>query len=121
LFLVGVDHEDDVRKAAHVANAAERKLELVALAGELEHFLLGEAGSVARQLLLEALEALDRAGDRLPVGQHAAEPAGVDEVLAAAARRLGDRILRLALGADEQHLAAGRDRLADEIERAREE
>src|SRR5688572_23043934 len=45
----------------------------------------------------------------------------VDEMLAAAPRRFGDRILRLALGADEQHLAAGRRGLADEIERAREQ
>src|SRR6185369_6924439 len=54
LFLVGVDHEHDVRKPAHVADSAEALLELVALAGELEHFLLRKAGSVARQLLLEA-------------------------------------------------------------------
>src|ERR1043165_1427021 len=121
LLLVGVDHEHDVGNAAHVANAAERKLELVALAGELEHLLLGEARSVAGELLLETLEALDRVGDRLPVGQHAAEPAMVDEMLAGAARRLGDRILGLALGADEEHLAARGDGLADEVERAREQ
>ena len=36
-------------------------------------------------------------------------------------RRFGDRILRLALGADEQHLAAARDGLLDEIKRAREQ
>ena len=34
---------------------------------------------------------------------------------------LGDRVLRLALGADEQHLAAARDGLGDEVERAREQ
>jgi hypothetical protein len=32
----------------------------------------------------------------------------VDEMLARSARGLGDRLLRLALGADEQHLAARR-------------
>ena len=37
------------------------------------------------------------------------------------ARGFGDRLLRLALGADEQHLAARRDGAADEIERAREQ
>ncbi len=42
-------------------------------------------------------------------------------MLAGAARGFGDRILRLALGADEQHLAAGGDGLADEVERAREQ
>src|SRR3546814_8353225 len=45
----------------------------------------------------------------------------VDEMLARCAGRIGDRPLRLALGADEQHLAAcGRGR-RDEVERAREE
>ncbi len=38
-------------------------------------------------------------------------------MLAGAASRFRDRILRLALGADEQHLAARSRRLADEIER----
>src|SRR3546814_1119347 len=66
------------------------------------YLLLGKAGGVARQLLLEALEALDRVGDRLPVGEHAAQPAMVDEMLVRTARSLGDRLLRLALGADEQ-------------------
>jgi hypothetical protein len=97
------------------------KAELVELAGQLQHFLLGQPGGVARELLLEALEALDRLGDGLPVGQHAAEPAVVDEVLAALARGLGDRLLRLALGADEQHLAARADGRRDEVERAREQ
>src|SRR3546814_19686028 len=45
----------------------------------------------------------------------------VDEMLVRTARSLGDRRLRLALGADEQHLAAGGDRLAHEIERAGEQ
>src|SRR4029453_14169810 len=78
LFLVGIDDEHDVRKAAHVADAAKRILQLVALTGQLQHFLLGEAGSVTRQLFLEALEALDRIGNGFPVGQHAAQPAVVD-------------------------------------------
>src|SRR4029450_10836371 len=43
-----------------VGDAAQRVLQLVPLAGELKHFLLGETGGVARQLLLKALEALDR-------------------------------------------------------------
>src|SRR3546814_8983837 len=37
------------------------------------------------------------------------------------ARGVGDRTLRLALGADEQHLATGGRRGRDEVERAREE
>src|SRR3546814_9327066 len=76
LFLVGVDNEDDVGQAAHVLDAAQRQLELVALAGQLEDLLLGKAGGVARQLLLEALEALDRVGDRLPVGEQSGRASG---------------------------------------------
>jgi hypothetical protein len=45
----------------------------------------------------------------------------VDEMLAACLGGLGDRVLRLALGADEQHLAAAGDGLLDEVERAREQ
>ena len=35
LLLVGVDHEQDVGQAAHVLDAAQRALELVALAGQV--------------------------------------------------------------------------------------
>src|SRR3546814_9069472 len=59
--------------------------------------------------------------NRLPVGEHAAQPAVVDEVLTGAAGRLGDRVLRLTLGADEQHLAAMGRRLTHEIQRAGEQ
>src|SRR3546814_1551687 len=44
-----VDHEHHVGQAAHVADAAKRCLELVALAGHLKDFLLREPMSVARQ------------------------------------------------------------------------
>jgi len=45
----------------------------------------------------------------------------VDEMLAARLGGFGDRVLGLALGADEQHLAAAGDGLLDEVERAREQ
>ena len=51
-LLASID-EHHVGNAAHVADAAERQLELVALAGELQDFLLGQARGVARKLLLE--------------------------------------------------------------------
>jgi hypothetical protein len=44
--------------AAHVADAAERQLQLVALARQLEDFLLGEAVRVARELLFQRLQRL---------------------------------------------------------------
>ena len=43
LLLVGVDHEDQVGHAAHVLDAAERLLELLALARQHQALLLGEA------------------------------------------------------------------------------
>src|SRR3546814_14465445 len=45
----------------------------------------------------------------------------VDEMLARLAGGFGDGILRLALGADEQHLAAGGDGRGNEVQRAAEE
>src|SRR3546814_19866520 len=47
LFLVDVDDEHHVGQAAHVADAAQRRLELVALARHLKDFLLREAVRVA--------------------------------------------------------------------------
>src|SRR3546814_13860147 len=43
LFLVDVDDEHPVGQAAHVADAAQRRLELLALARPLQDFLLREA------------------------------------------------------------------------------
>jgi hypothetical protein len=67
--------------------------------------------------LLEVLQALDRALDRLEVGQHAAEPALVDERHRRALRFLGDDLARLPLGADEQDRALVRRQLADVLHR----
>src|SRR5499427_2229595 len=43
VFLVGVDHEDEIRQAAHVLYAAERAIKLVAFALQRQAFLLGIA------------------------------------------------------------------------------
>ena len=114
VFLVGVDHEDHVGKTAHVLDAAERAVELVALALQRQPLLLGVGvGLAGRQHLVEVTQTLDRAGNRLPVGQRAAEPARIDEILRRALGGLGDAVLRLALGADEQDAAALGDGVAD--------
>jgi small subunit ribosomal protein S2 len=63
-------------------------------------------------------QALDRLGDGLPVGQHAAEPAMVDIVLAAAGCGIGDLFLRLTLGPDEQDAATARHHVANRGHRA---
>jgi hypothetical protein len=60
---------------------------------------------------------LDRGRNRLPVRQRAAEPARIDEVLRAALGRVGNAVLRLALGADEQDAAALGDGVAHGLQR----
>ena len=89
------------------------------LALEDEQLLLREAGTghVVEVELLELLEAGEPLGDRLEVGEHATEPAVVDVGHADAGRLLGDRLLRLALGADEEDGAAVGDGLPDELVR----
>ena len=68
-------------------------------------------------MLVELAQPRDRAGDRLPVGQRAAEPAGIDEILRAALGRLGHLVGRLPLGADEQHAPALGDGIGDDLQR----
>src|SRR5437870_2797671 len=87
---------DRSRHAAHVLDAAERAVELVALALPRQTLLLGVALGLARgEHLLELAQALDRFGDGLPVGERAAEPARVHVILRRALGSVGDRILRL--------------------------
>src|SRR4051812_2036566 len=119
VFLVGVDHEDQVRQPAHVLDAAQRTVELVALALQRQPLLLGVLRAFAgTQHLFEMTQPLDRAGNRLPVGQRAAEPARIDEILRRTFGGFGDAILRLPLGADEQDAAALGDGIADRLQRA---
>src|SRR5205823_1095809 len=118
VFLVGVDHKDHVGKTAHVLDAAERTVELVALALQRQPLLLGVgAGLAGRQHLIEVTQPLDRTRNRLPVGQRAAEPARIDEILRRPLGGLGNTVLRLALGADEQDTAALGDGVADRLQR----
>jgi hypothetical protein len=55
--------------------------------------------------------------DGLPVGERAAEPARIDVVLRRLLGRLGDSILSLAFGADEQDAPAIGDRVAHRLQR----
>src|SRR5215216_5146205 len=43
LFLVGVDDEDDIGRAAHILDATERLFKLVLLAGQCQELALGQA------------------------------------------------------------------------------
>ena len=109
--------------AAHVADAAEGLLELVLLAAQDEQLLLRHAalGDVVEVDLLELLEPLEPLVHGLEVGEHAAQPALVDVGHAHAGRLLGDRLLGLLLGADEEDRAAVGDGLLDEVVRAVDE
>ena len=112
-----VDDEDRAGQALHLAHAAERALELDHLLGQLGGFLLRHALEVAGLLArLELLEQAHALLDRDEVGEHAAEPALVDVRHPGAGRLLGDRLLGLLLGADEEDELAAGDGVADGLE-----
>src|SRR5690606_20743662 len=107
LFLVGVDHKDEIRQAAHILDTANGALKLVALAGQVQDFLLGQTTRFTGKQIIEFAQTADRVRDRLPVGQHAAKPTMVDVVLRALLCRLSDRLGGLTLRADKKHAATG--------------
>jgi hypothetical protein len=115
-FVVGVNDEDGVGKALHALDTREVGREVLALALELDDFLLGEefvttvGGHIVK--FLEALYGLLH-GD--PVSEETAEPAAVDVRHAGAGGFLGDGILRLALGADEEDELTGGGEVGDEL------
>ena len=84
---------------------------------QVQAFLFGQTLRAGVQRFLDRAQALDRIRNRLPVGQRAAEPTVVDVVLGAALGCVGDRLRRLALGADEQHAAALGDDVANRLQR----
>ena len=113
VLTVRIDHEQGPGKALHAAHAAERALESRHLVGEARGFLLGEALEVAVLLArLELVEETKALLDGHEVGEHAAQPALVDVGHLGPRRLLGDRLLGLLLGADEEHGIPGRDRVA---------
>ena len=115
---VRVDDEDGARLALHLADATERRLELVELLGQQRGLLLRQPVEVAGLLArLELVEQADPLLDGHEVGEHAAEPALGHVRLAGADRLLHDRLLRLLLGADEQDVVAAGDGLGDELQR----
>ncbi len=85
-------------------------IELLALAREVQNFLLRAALRVGQDIV-ELAETPDRLRDRLPVGQRAAEPTMVDEVLGAALRSVRNAVGRLPLRRDEEHAAAAGNRV----------
>ena len=87
------------------------------LLDELGDFLLGQPLEVAARLPgLELVEQGDALLDGDEVGEHAAQPAAVDVGLAGAGGLLGDRLLGLLLGPDEEHAVAAGDGVAGGLE-----
>src|SRR5579883_761170 len=116
LLLVRVDNEDQIGNAPHILDAAKRLLQLITLARDHEPLFLGHANRARAQGLVQFAQALDRSRDRLPVGEHAAEPAGIDVILRRAFRGVGNRFLGLPLGADEKHAPALGDRVRNGLQ-----
>src|SRR5690606_29443518 len=92
---------------AHILDTANGALKLVALAGQVQDFLLGQTTRFTGKQIIEFAQTADRVRDRLPVGQHAAKPTMVDVVLRALLCRLSDRLGGLTLRADKKHAATG--------------
>ena len=97
---------------------AHGRVQLVDLLGQLAGFLLREPLELTGLAPgLEGLEALDPALDGHEVGEQAAQPAGVDVMLAGSVGLVADGLLGLLLRPHEQDRLAAACRLADELER----
>ena len=115
LLAVGVDHEDGVGDALHVTDAVEVELQLGQLLAQQDLLLLRQQRHTAVGLHgLQLLHAGDAGADGHEVGEHAAEPTGVDVGHAATVGGVGDGLLGLLLRADEQDGAAVLGDVGDE-------
>src|SRR5699024_2840031 len=108
------------RCPAQPADPAEGALKLVVLPLHLQELLLrtARAGDRVKVDLLQLLQPFDPLVHGREVRQHAAEPAVVDEGHAHPRRLFGDSLLRLTLGADEQHGPAAGYGVLDVLEGA---
>ena len=116
VLLLGIDHEERVGKLVHLLDAGQILLELLLLPLEPQPLLLGQVLVVVlREDALDLLQTMDRLADRGEVGQRPAEPAGVHVEHAAAVGLFVDRILGLALRADEQQVLARGGKVGHEL------
>ena len=115
-LLARVNDEQRAGQLLHFLDAAEILLELGDLALMLDDFLLGQHRERAVGFhLLELSQTVDTGAHGAEVGQHAAEPAGVDVVLADTLSLFLDGVLCLLLGADEQDGLAVGCQIADKV------
>ena len=103
LFLAGVDDEERIGQARHVANAFEVLLKLLLFLFDLRDFLLGERVVAAVGFhRLEVAQPREAPLDRREVGQQPAEPTLVHEEHPAPLCFFRHRVLCLPLGAHKQ-------------------
>ena len=103
VLLAGVNDEQRAGELLHFLDAAEVLLELLHLAEQLHDFLLREHVEGAVFLhLLELSQTVDAGAHGLEVGEHAAEPAGIDIVHTDAGSLFLHGVRSLLLGADEE-------------------
>ena len=118
VFLVEIDDEERLGKPRHLLDPFKRLSVLGHLTIDARELLLGERPDPL--LVIQEgemlLEALDRLLDGAEVGEHPAQPAIADVELLGPTGLPLDRDASLSLGGDEEHLAALRDRLAQELE-----
>ena len=115
-MVADVDHEERGRQAAHVGDAAEVLLHARHLALDGRFFLAGELGQFARGLhRLVLLELGHGLLDGLVIRERATEPAINAHRHVGRGRGFADQVLRLALRADEQHVATAGDLLLEKL------
>src|SRR5580698_816668 len=106
-LFIHVDDKEGRGQPVHLGDAIEIALHAGHFALDGGFFLLGQLGHFAAGLhLLEFFEFRNGALDRLVIGERAAEPAVHAEGHVDRDGGLADDVLRLALGADEEDVAA---------------
>src|SRR5690606_7983924 len=115
-FLAGIHHVHGVGQFLHAPDTAQVPLQPFPLPLETAHFLFRQVFHVTRLFHLQQFfQALHPGAHGAEVGEHAAQPAVVDVVHAAAGGLFGDGVLSLLLGPYEQYLAALEGQVAHEV------
>ena len=114
-FLLRVYYPDSARDLGHIAHTAKNTRKLLPLTAENEKFLLRKQLVILFFKRLEFFKTLNTFGNGVEVGEHSAEPTLVDIRHPNPGGLRSDWLLRLLLGANEEHRTAVGDRLSDEF------
>ena len=103
MLLLRINHEDGVGHPLEVGDTAQVTVKLLEFTAVAQRFTLGHVVEITRAFHgAKFNHALDATGDRREVGEHATEPALVDERHTTGLRVVRNRALGLLLRADEQ-------------------